>query len=354
VTALTLDQVTKTYPGAAGPVIDSLSLTVPAGALTALLGPSGSGKSTLLRMIAGLIEPDMGEIRLGGQSILGRPPDRRGVVMVFQNAPLFPHLTLEGNVGFGLRMRGLPQSVIAPRVAAMLDRVQLSGLGDRLPSHLSGGQAQRGALARALILAPDLLLLDEPLSNLDAGLRDEMRSLIRDLQHETRTTMLVVTHDQGEAVTLADRVAVMLDGRIAQEAPPQEIYRRPATVAVARFFGGVNFLPGRAVTAGFQCALGCLPLPEGTAPGPGILTIRPEAIRLGPAPQARPARVASTAFLGTQGRITMQIGTVTLEALTAPDALAGLTPGAEIFASLPTDALWVLPVEDEAGPGGRP
>ena len=341
--SLTLDRVTKTYPGVERPAIDELSLTVPAGNLTVLLGPSGSGKSTLMRMIAGLIDPDEGDIRLGVHSILGRPPDRRGVVMVFQNAPLFPHLTLAGNVGFGLRMRGLSDAKIAPLVAAMLDRVQLSGLGHRHPSQLSGGQAQRGTLARALILSPDLLLLDEPLSNLDASLRDEMRSLIRHLQRETGTTMLVVTHDQAEAVALADRVILMLHGRIAQEATPWEIYRRPTSVDVARFFGGVNFLPGHADASGFHCALGCLHLPAGAARGPGILTIRPEAIRLGPADGAYPARVLSTTFLGTQARITLQIGPVTLEVLTAPDALSGLLAGADVFASLPADALWIVP-----------
>lgn len=351
--SLTLDQVAKTYPGAANPVIDSLSLKVPAGGLTALLGPSGSGKSTLLRLIAGLIEPDTGDIRLGERSILGHPPDRRGVVMVFQNAPLFPHMTLAANVGFGLRMRGVPEGDIAPRVAALLDRVQLSGLGHRRPSELSGGQAQRGALARALILSPDLLLLDEPLSNLDASLRDEMRTLIRDLQQETRTTMLVVTHDQAEAVSLADRVALMLNGQVAQEATPWEIYRRPASVSVARFFGGMNFLPGRADEAGFHCALGCLSLPKGATHGPGILTIRPEAIVLGPAPGAYPAHVTASRFLGTQARVTLRIGDVMLEALAPPDALPGLSPGTEIFAGLPSHALWVLPGDHERDVNGR-
>jgi ABC-type Fe3+/spermidine/putrescine transport system ATPase subunit len=341
--ALTVDKVTKAYPGADRQVIEGLSLAVPAGGLTALLGPSGSGKSTLLRLVAGLLEPDSGEIRLGGRSILGLPPDRRGVVMVFQNAPLFPHLTLGANIGFGLRMRRLPEAEIARRVAAMMERVQLSGLGGRRPSELSGGQAQRGALARALVLKPDLLLLDEPLSNLDASLRDEMRGLIRDLQRETGTTMLVVTHDQSEAVALADRVALMLDGRLAQEATPWDIFRRPASVAVARFFGGVNFLPGEVTDGVFHCALGSLPLPAGIAHGPGILTIRPEAIRLGPASDARPARVLSSAFLGMQARITLQIGAVTLEALTTPDALPDLAPGTEIPASLPGEALWVIP-----------
>jgi ABC-type Fe3+/spermidine/putrescine transport system ATPase subunit len=166
--------------------------------------------------------------------------------------------------------------------------------------------------------------------------------------------MLVVTHDQSEAVALADRVALLVGGRLEQVAAPWEIYRRPASVAVARFFGGVNFLRGRADGAGFHCVLGCLPLPEGTTPGPGILTIRPEAIRLGPAPGARPARVLSTAFLGTQGRIVLQVDGETLEALSSPDALAGLTPGSELQISLPMDSLWVVP--DDAGdlPGHKP
>jgi ABC-type Fe3+/spermidine/putrescine transport system ATPase subunit len=348
VTSLELDKITKTYPGAGAPVIDGLSLTVPAGAVTALLGPSGSGKSTLLRMIAGLDEPDAGNIRLDNQSLLGRPPDRRGVVMVLQNAPLFPHLTLQSNVGFGLRMRGLAEDEIARRVTAMLDRVQLSGLGQRRPAELSGGQAQRGALARALILSPKLLLLDEPLSNLDAGLRDDMRGLIQGLQRDTRTTMLVVTHDQAEAVALGDRVALMIGGRLAQDATPWELYRRPASVAVARFLGGVNFLPGRADRSGFHCALGCLPLPDAALQGPGILTIRPEAIRIGPARNAFPARVLTAVFLGTQGRVTFQVGAVTLTALTAPDILADLTPGAEVPVSLPVEATWVVP-DDDAG-----
>jgi ABC-type Fe3+/spermidine/putrescine transport system ATPase subunit len=343
---LTLDAVTKTWPGQTGPVIDALSLMVPAGGLTALLGASGSGKSTLLRMIAGLIDPDAGDIRLGGASLLGRPPDRRGVVMVVQNAPLFPHLSLGENVGFGLRMRGVAKSAAA-RVAEMLERVQLAGLAERRPHQLSGGQAQRGALARALILKPDLLLLDEPLSNLDAGLRDEMRSLIRDLQRQTGTTMLVVTHDQAEAVALADRVALILEGRLAQEATPWDIYRKPASLAVARFFGGVNFIPGQVAAAGFDCALGRLPLPLQAPPGPAILTIRPEAIRLGTVPEALVGRVLSTSFLGTQARVMLVLGDTRLEATTTPETAAALSIGAEVGVTIPVEATWLIPKPDQ-------
>ena len=193
-TTLRLADLCKTYPGADRPALAGLDLTVETGTLTALLGPSGCGKTTAMRLVAGLLRPDAGDVLLDGHSILALPPERRGVAMVFQNPLLFPHLTVAGNLGFGLRMRGLPASEISDRVGAMLERVRLDGLGPRRPVELSGGQQQRAALARALILQPKVLLLDEPLSNLDPTLRDEMRSLIRDLQRETGITTLIVTH----------------------------------------------------------------------------------------------------------------------------------------------------------------
>ncbi len=340
---LELRGLTKTYPGHDRRTVEDLSLTVPQGSLTALLGPSGAGKSTVMQMIAGLLPPDAGDIRLGGRSILDLPPERRGVVLVFQNAPLFPHLTLAQNVGFGLRMRGQPAPAVAAQVAAMLERVQLAGLGQRRPHELSGGQAQRGALARALVLKPDLLLLDEPLSNLDAALREEMRALILTLQRETAITTIVVTHDQAEAVVLADRIALLLDGRLAQEATPDDIFARPATLAVARFFGGVNFLAGRATDGSFDCALGRLPLPAGLADRQGTLTIRPEALRLGPGDGALSATVIGTTFLGTQTRVDLAIAGQRLEALTAPEAARSLIPGQVLDVTLPTRALWVIP-----------
>lgn len=339
---LELRDLTKSHPGQPRPALEGLTLTVPKGSLTAVLGPSGSGKTTLMRLIAGHLAPDRGEILLEGQSLPGLPPDRRGVVLVVQNAPLFPHLTLEQNVGFGLRMRGLPRAPVAARVGAMLEKVRLQGLGARRPDQLSGGQQQRGALARALILQPKLLLLDEPLSNLDAALRDEMRSLILQLQRETGVTTLVVTHDQTEAVVLADRVALILQGRLAQMAGPQEIFARPVSQAVARFFGDENFLPGRATGGIFDCALGPLPLPAGQADGTGVLTIRPEALRLGPGPEARVAQVVETAFLGTQCRVVMALSGQRLVALTAPETALGLTPGAPVQVTLPAQALWLI------------
>ncbi|MDQ2784732.1 MAG: ABC transporter ATP-binding protein, partial [Chloroflexota bacterium] len=192
--------------------VKDLSLAVPPGALVALLGPSGCGKTTTLRMIAGLIEPDTGDIRFDGASVAHLPPERRGAVMVFQQPTLFSHLDVAANVGFGLRMRREPRGVIAERVRAALGQVQLSGLERRRIGQLSGGQQQRVALARALVTAPRVLLLDEPLSNLDPSLRDEMRDLIARLHAEQGITTLLVTHDRQEAMTLAERIAFLADG----------------------------------------------------------------------------------------------------------------------------------------------
>jgi ABC-type Fe3+/spermidine/putrescine transport system ATPase subunit len=344
--ALALDRLAKTHPGASRPVVKDLSLEVTTGSLTALLGPSGSGKTTVMKLIAGLIQPDAGDIRLGGRSLLGLPPERRGVVMVFQNPLLFPHLTLEENLAFGLRMRGRPATEIAAATRTMLARVQLDGLGQRRPAQLSGGQQQRAALARALVLRPDLLLLDEPLSNLDATLRDDMRDLIRDLQRETGITTILVTHDQAEAVVLADRIALLIDGRLAQHAAPQEFYRRPASAAVARFFGAVNLVPGRAQGGIFHAPLGPLILPPdhppGLAEGPACLTLRPEGLRLGPGPNARAATVTAVTFLGTQSRVEFALGEVRLTGLFAPDLAAGLAPGGTVTLSLPPESLWLV------------
>jgi ABC-type Fe3+/spermidine/putrescine transport system ATPase subunit len=343
VTGLALHGLRKTYPGAGQAAVHGLDLTVASGSLTALLGPSGCGKTTTMKLIAGLLSPDAGEVTLDGRSITTLPPERREVTMVFQNPLLFPHLTVAENLAFGLRMRHLPKTEIASRVEAMLARVRLDGLGHRRPAALSGGQQQRAALARALVLRPKVLLLDEPLSNLDPSLRDEMRQLISTLQQETGITTLVVTHDQSEAVALADRIALMLDGRLAQHGPPQDFYRRPATLAVARFFGGVNFLPGRSVGGTFHSPIGPLALPPGAAEGDCILTIRPEALQFGPGPNARTARVEATTFLGTQTRVTLTLNGVTLRALTSPDQAVALIPGADAPLFLPAESLWLLP-----------
>ncbi len=344
-TRLVLEGLTKAYPGAGQAALHDLSLAVESGSLTALLGPSGSGKTTTMKLIAGLLSPDRGEVLLDHRPITSLPPEKRQLAMVFQNPLLFPHLTVAQNVGFGLKMLGLPAHRIADEVATMLGRVRLTGLGARRPAQLSGGQQQRAALARALVLAPRVLLLDEPLSNLDPTLRDEMRGLVRDLQRETGITTLVVTHDQAEAVALADQIALLLDGRLAQHAGPDDFYRRPASQAVARFFGAVNFIPGTARAGQFQTSFGLLALPPESAEGAHLLTIRPESILLGPGPNPLTARVKAVTFLGTQSRVDLSVAGHPLRAVVAPDAARSLRAGDSIPIALPPTALWLLPAQ---------
>jgi sulfate transport system ATP-binding protein len=222
--------------------LDDVSVEVEAGSLTALLGPSGSGKSTLLRVIAGLEWPDAGRVWLEGRDVTGMPPQERGVGFVFQHYAAFKHMTVAENVAFGLRIRRRPRAEIKQRVAELLELVQLSRLGSRYPAQLSGGQRQRMGLARALAVDPKVLLLDEPFGALDARVRKELRGWLRRLHDETHTTTVIVTHDQEEAMDVADRVVVMNSGRIEQIAPPRELYDQPANEFVMSFVGPVNRL----------------------------------------------------------------------------------------------------------------
>jgi sulfate/thiosulfate transport system ATP-binding protein len=222
--------------------LDGVSVDVPTGSLTALLGPSGSGKSTLLRVIAGLEQPDAGEVLLDGEDVTRRPPQSRGVGFVFQHYAAFKHMTVWDNIAFGLTIRRRPRTQIKQRVSELLDLVQLSGLAERYPAQLSGGQRQRMGLARALAVDPKVLLLDEPFGALDARVRKELRLWLRRLHDETHTTTVIVTHDQEEAMDVADRVVVMNAGRIEQTAPPRELYDNPANEFVMSFVGPVNRL----------------------------------------------------------------------------------------------------------------
>jgi sulfate/thiosulfate transport system ATP-binding protein len=222
--------------------LDDVSVEVEAGSLTALLGPSGSGKSTLLRVIAGLERPDAGQVCLAGEDVTDVAPQRRGVGFVFQHYAAFKHMTVRENVAFGLKIRRRPRAEIKRRVAELLELVQLSRLGDRYPAQLSGGQRQRMGLARALAVDPKVLLLDEPFGALDARVRKELRVWLRRLHDETHTTTVIVTHDQEEAMDVADRVVVMNSGRIEQVAPPRELYDHPANEFVMSFVGPVNRL----------------------------------------------------------------------------------------------------------------
>ena len=343
-THVILSDLTQTYPGAAAPALDRLNLDIPSGELTALLGPSGCGKTTTMKMIAGLLMPTAGDITFDGTSILRQKPEDRGVVMVFQNYLLFPYMSVADNVGFGLRMRKAPKAEISARVAEMLELVRLPDLGHRRPSELSGGQQQRVALARALIVRPKVLLLDEPLSNLDAHLRIEMRDLIRQIQKDMGITTIFVTHDQEEAVVLADRVALILGGRLRQYDVPDAFYKRPADRDVAQFFGGRNFLPGTGQEGRFDCALGALELPSDRHTGVGTLTFRPEAVKLGAGPaNTLQARVRDRIYLGTQTRLKLAVAGVEIDAVLTPDAVEGVGAGDTVPIHLPPGSLWVMP-----------
>ena len=248
---LELTDLSKRYAGAA--VVDRVNLKVERGALACLLGPSGCGKTTTLRLIAGFVAPDEGEISAGGRVIssvgFSEPPERRRMSMIFQSYALWPHMSVRENVGYGLALRKMPRADIARLVDRILAVTRLQSLADRYPSELSGGQQQRVSLARALVVEPETLLLDEPLSNLDANLREEMRFEIRRLHDEYRYTTVYVTHDQAEAMTAADIIVVMNEGRIEQAGSPEDIYERPHSEFVARFLGGANILRGKRLDA---------------------------------------------------------------------------------------------------------
>jgi spermidine/putrescine transport system ATP-binding protein len=291
--------------------VDGVSLDIVGGEFFSLLGPSGCGKTTTLRMIGGFERPTTGRIELRGRDITGTPPDHRPVNMVFQNYALFPHLDVGENVAFGLRRRKVPNPEIKRRVADALALVHLEGYERRRPDQLSGGQQQRVALARALVNRPNVLLLDEPLGALDLKLRRQLQVELKRIQAEVGITFVYVTHDQEEALTMSDRIAVMNAGRVEQLGSPEELYDRPATRFVADFIGTTNLLAGRVhalepAAAVVRLASGdtCLADRDGITPGSEVeLSVRPEAVGVGdPAPlspSAVPGRVEQVAFLGT-------------------------------------------------------
>jgi putative spermidine/putrescine transport system ATP-binding protein len=241
--SLSVQSLTKSYGGAAA-AVRGIDMEVADGEFVSILGPSGCGKTTTLRCIAGLENPNSGRIMFGKRDVTLLPPEKRDIGMVFQNYALFPHMTIHKNVSFGLEMRGHHGSAARSRIGDVMNMVQLTGMEGRYPRELSGGQQQRVALARALVIEPALLLLDEPLANLDAKLRDEMRIFIRSLQRRIGITTIYVTHDQAESMIMSDRIVVMFDGQIHQVGSPADIYHRPATRAVAEFIGLSNFVEG--------------------------------------------------------------------------------------------------------------
>jgi iron(III) transport system ATP-binding protein len=280
--------------------VKGISFTVPRGTLTTILGPSGCGKTTTLRMIAGLESPSSGQILIEGVDVTTLGPAERNVSMMFQSYALFPHMNVVENVMYGLRMSGQRRDEARRRASEALANVGLVGFDERLPSELSGGQQQRVALARALVLEPAVLLFDEPLSNLDARLRREMRDEIRTLQQRLGLTVAYVTHDQGEALAVSDQIIVMDHGVIAQSGTPQQLYERPATEFVAGFMGEAMLFNGR-VAAGREVQLGPLriPLKESAPEGAVKVAVRPEAWRVGPPGSGLPARLAKLAYLGS-------------------------------------------------------
>ncbi len=305
--ALSVENLTAHYGSTR--VLENLSLAVEAGELVSLLGASGCGKTTTLRVIAGFLEPTEGRIMLGGRDLARLPAYRRDIGLVFQNYALFPHLTVLDNVGFGLKQRGVARPERDRRAGAMLERVGLTALAARLPGALSGGQKQRVALARALVIEPPLLMFDEPLSNLDAKLRIDMRVEIRQLQRANGTTSVYVTHDQEEAFSISDRVAIMHQGRIMQFDAPETLYRRPVNAFVARFVGFENLIPMQVVarageTATAELAGGTrLDLDRrhfGSIPDRFVLATRPEGLTATPGTSGDgiPATVDVRTYLG--------------------------------------------------------
>ena len=344
-THVSIQNLTKVYPGLTVPSLDNLSLEINSGSLTALLGPSGCGKTTTMKMIAGLLDQTSGDVTFDGTSILKEKPENRGVVMVFQNHLLFPYMNVQDNIGFGLKMRNVHKDEIFNRVIKMLDLVKLPNMENRMPKELSGGQQQRVALARALIVQPRVLLLDEPLSNLDAHLRFEMRDLIRNLQQSMGITTIFVTHDQEEAVVLADQVALILDGKLKQYAQPDVFYKKPIDVVTAKFFGGQNFIKGTSKNNNFSSNIGKLALPKDCLQGNGILTFRPENVQIGKGPKSVntiKAKIIEKIFLGTQTRLKLSIKDEVIQAIANPNEVDEKETGIEIDINIPPSCLWVI------------
>jgi spermidine/putrescine transport system ATP-binding protein/putrescine transport system ATP-binding protein len=346
---LAISQVSKSFGGPA--VVDRVNLEVPRGEFFALLGPSGCGKTTLLRMIAGFETPDSGTIAIDGAAMNSVPPHLRPTNMVFQSYAIFPHLNVFDNIAYGLRKRKLPKDTLRAKVETMLATVRLEGLGGRAADQLSGGQRQRVALARALVREPKVLLLDEPLGALDKRLREAMQIELRALQRQVGITFVLVTHDQEEALSLSDRVAVMEGGKILQVATPRELYERPNSRAVADFIGEINFfhatvreIAGETATVNAGL-LGILALPRANlAPGINtgdhiLLAIRPEHVRF--APEGVAGEIAAATFLGERSHYHVK-----LAGRSEPVAVSGaIPPAGTVHLVFPPDRLIALPTK---------
>jgi putative spermidine/putrescine transport system ATP-binding protein len=339
-----MEGLTRRY----GPVtaLDGLDLILHPGELVALLGPSGCGKTTTLRLLAGLEDADAGRITVGGRDLTSVPASKRDMGMVFQAYSLFPHMTVQQNVAFGLRLRHVGKQERDHKALEILELVGLTEQAGRYAHQISGGQQQRVALARALAIEPQVLLLDEPLSALDAKVRAQLRDQIRRIQLEVGITTLFVTHDQEEALAIADRVGVMRDGRLEQLAPPTEVYARPATAFVAEFVGLTNRLPGTVSGSSVTVRGRDLPLVDQTTPpGPAMALVRPEAVTLAAdtAAESGPltGTVITTTFLGATSRVTVDLGDATILAQLPTSDASELTAGSRVTLSIRPDPVLV-------------
>jgi iron(III) transport system ATP-binding protein len=354
VSSVVLRGVTKRFGDAVA--LDNVSLEIAQGRLCCLLGPSGCGKTTALRLVAGFTEPTVGEIVLGDRVVSSPrralPPERRNVSMVFQSYALWPHMTVAENVAYGLTLRKVPREVIRRKVEQMLATTKLANLADRYPAELSGGQQQRVALARALIVEPETLLLDEPLSNLDANLREEMRFEVRRLHDEYRYTTIYVTHDQSEAMTTADLIAVMNHGKVEQLGTPEEIYDRPRSAFVARFIGSSNVMTGKVLDDRRIAVAGVVLRGSGDSFAPGgaqlgSMSIRQHDIVLGLGEPRHaeenmlPATVTRNVFLGGNRDYVIEAAEGTQLRVLAP-ASQNIPPGSRVHARLPVDLCRIL------------
>ena len=329
------------------PAVNNVSLDIKTGGLIAFLGPSGCGKTTILKMITGLFQPDSGDITLDNASLLPIATENRGVVMVFQNYLLFPYMNVSENVGFALKMKGIEKEEIDLKVKEMLELVKLPDIGDRKPKQLSGGQQQRVALARALISKPKLLLLDEPLSNLDAHLRDEMRELIVTIQQKLNVTTVFVTHDQEEAVLLADNIALIFDGELQSFASPKEYYESPINERAAKFFGGVNFLKSKIKDKQFETEIGLINYNQKNTNellNNHLLTIRPENIKISKTNTFKEnyfsGIVTSIIFSGTNTRYKVKVKDSVLDCSVQSVGLKDISQNDEVFVHLPSEKIW--------------
>lgn len=347
---LQISSLTKRYKGSTAPAVGDVSLSVAEGEFLALLGPSGCGKTTTLRMIAGLIDPTSGTVTVDGKDITHAPVHKRSVGMVFQSYALFPHLDVRSNVAYGLQMRRVPKADITQRVMDVLKLVRLDHLADRRITALSGGQQQRVALARAIVIHPQLFLMDEPLSNLDAKLRDAMRNEIRGIQQRMGITSVFVTHDQGEALTMADKIAVMSEGKLEQFGTPTDIYERPATRFVAEFVGQANLVENvRVIPGGGRASMielpgaGRLAVPRisGDHQHGSTAMIRPHQLQVRPSarPGDIPAKIRSSVYFGDTVQYEVEAGTNLLKVQMFADGAPALPVGSDAAIGTSTDCV---------------